>query len=294
MIVRPGFRVFVLAAAIALIAGCSMMRLGYGHLDAYAAWKANQYFDLDAAQRADFLRRFDRLHEWHRHEELPDYARFLGETRARLERPIAREDVEWFIEGVKSRYARIVSHAVDDAAALLYTVTPAQLETLQREWDEDNRRFVREYRLNGSSEEIRRARARRTLEQVREWTGRLDTDQEKRITVLTDALPLVEKLRYEDRLRRQREFLQLVRERGEDRARFAATLRAWLIDWDKGRAPEYARRYREWLAQREQMIVEIERMLKPHQRTLVLTRLQRYVEDFTRLAQRPTAQAARN
>jgi hypothetical protein len=195
---------------------------------------------------------------------------------------------------VKSRYARIVSHAVDDAAALLYTVTPAQLETLQREWDEDNRRFVREYRLNGSSEEIRRARARRTLEQVREWTGRLDTDQEKRITVLTDALPLVEKLRYEDRLRRQREFLQLVRERGEDRARFAATLRAWLIDWDKGRAPEYARRYREWLAQREQMIVEIERMLKPHQRTLVLTRLQRYVEDFTRLAQRPTAQAARN
>jgi hypothetical protein len=294
MIDRPIFRFLALAAAIALLAGCSMMRLGYGHLDAYAAWKANQYFDLDAAQRADFLRRFDRLHEWHRHEELPDYARFLGETRARLERPIAREDVEWFIEGVKSRYARIVSHAVDDAAALLYTVTPAQLETLQREWDEDNRRFVREYRLNGSSEEIRRARARRTLEQVREWTGRLDTDQEKRITVLTDALPLVEKLRYEDRLRRQREFLQLVRERGEDRARFAATLRAWLIDWDKGRAPEYARRYREWLAQREQMIVEIERMLKPHQRTLVLTRLQRYVEDFTRLAQRPTAQAARN
>ncbi|HET7598399.1 MAG TPA: DUF6279 family lipoprotein [Burkholderiales bacterium] len=271
-----------------------MMRLGYGHLDAYAAWKANQYFDLDAAQRAEFLRRFDRLHEWHRREELPDYVRFLGETRVRLERPLAREDVEWFIEGVRARYARIVSHAVDDAAALLYTVTPAQLDTLQREWDEDNRRFAREYRLNGSIEDIRRARARRTLEQVREWAGRLETDQEKRITALTDALPPLEKLRYEDRLRRQREFLRLVRERGEDRARFAARLRDWLIDWDKGRVPEYERRYREWLAQREQMVVEIARMLKPEQRTRVLGRLDGYMEDFTRLARRPAAQAARN
>lgn len=287
-------RLVALAAAIAVLAGCSLIRLGYGHLDAYAAWKANHYFDLDAHQREEFLRRFERLHEWHRYEELPDYARFLAETRARLEKPLAREDVEWFIEGVKARYARLVSHAAEDAAALLDTVTPAQLDTLQREWNEDNRRFVREYRLNGTPEEIERARVTRTLEQVREWAGRLDDDQEQRITGLTRALPPIEKLRYEHRLRRQREFFRLVLERGEDRARFAARLRDWLTDWDKGRAPEYERRYRQWLAQREQMVVQIARMLKPEQRNRVLGRLNGYTEDLTRLARRPTAQAARN
>ena len=294
----PSFRIaarFVfLAGCLAVLAGCSMMRLGYGHLDTYAAWKANEYFDLDAAQKDEFARRFDRLHEWHRYQELPGYAAFRAPTRKRLERPLRTDDVEWFVDGIRERYERIVMRVADDAAALLFTITPAQLDALRRQWDKDNRRFAREYRLNGADEDIKRARARRTLEQVRDWVGNLSHEQEQRIIAMANALPITEKLRYEDRVRRQREFLALIAQRGNDPKVFAERLRTWLIEWDKGRAPEYERRSREWAAQRMQMVVELERMLTPHQRAIALGRIQDYVEEFTRLAQQPAPRTAAN
>jgi hypothetical protein len=279
-------RLVAIASCIGMLASCSMMRLGYGHLDTFAAWRANEYFDLDARQKDEFLRRFNELHEWHRYEQLPDYVAFLGQTRTRLQQPLTREEVSWFVDGVKARYATIVARASDDAAALLRTINPAQLEALQRRWDKDNRRFAREYRLTGSEEDIKRARVRRTLEQTRDWVGTLGHKQEQRISAIVSALPMTEKLRYEDRVRRQREFIQIIAQRGESREQFAGRLRQWLIGWDKGRAPEYDRRANEAFEQRVQLVIEIERMLKPHQRAIALNRLQDYIDNFTKLAER--------
>lgn len=47
----------------------------------------------------------------------------------------------------KARYGLIVSRGAGDAAAILAILTPAQPDTLQRQWDKDNRKFIREYRL---------------------------------------------------------------------------------------------------------------------------------------------------
>lgn len=285
-------RLLVLACCAGVLAGCSMMRVGYGQLDTIAAWRANEYFDLDAQQKDEFLQRFSRLHEWHRYEQLPDYAAFLAQARTRLNSPLKREDVLWFIDGAKARYGVLVARSSDDAAALLLTITPEQLAALQRRWDKDNRRFVREYRLAGSVEDIKRARVRRTLEHTRDWVGSLGYEQEQRIIAMVNALPMTEKLRYEDRLRRQREFMQLMARRGDDRERFAGRLRQWLIGWDKGRTPEYEQRFNKWFEQRVQLVIEIERMLTPHQRTIALKRLQDYINDFTHLAERSRVRAA--
>jgi hypothetical protein len=277
-------RLLAIACGLGMLASCSMIRVGYGQLDTIVAWRANDYFDLDAQQKDEFLRRFRQLHEWHRYEQLPDYAAFLAQTRARLDKPLMREDVLWFIEGAKARYAAIVARGSDDAAALLLTITPAQLEALQRQWDKDNRRFVREYRLSGSVEDIKRARVRRTLEQTRDWVGALSYEQEQRIIAMVNALPLTEKLRHDDRVRRQQEFIKLMAQRGGDREQFAARLHQWLTGWEKGRTPEYEARFNEWFEQRVQLVIEIERMLKPHQREIALQRLQNYIDDFTKLA----------
>ena len=124
-------QVVLLALCLAAFGGCSTLRLGYSQLDTLAAWRANEYFDLDVGQRTELSRRFDRLHEWHRYEQLPEYGAFLGATRARLEKGIAREDVLWVIEGVKERYRVLARRGADDAAAMLMTVTPTQIEALK-------------------------------------------------------------------------------------------------------------------------------------------------------------------
>ena len=266
------------------------MRVGYGHLDTYAAWTADEYFDLDAQQKQEFHARFDRLHEWHRYEQLPDYAAFLVGVKARVQKGLAREDALWIAEGMQARYRAIVRRGAVDAAVLLVTVTPAQLEALQQQWDKDNSRFVREYRLEDGADAQRQAVTKRALTRIRFWTGSLSDEQEGRIAALVAGMPMIHRLRHEDRLRRQREFLELMKRRG-DRVPFTQTLPRWLLSWESGRDPEYSRLWNDWLLKQADLYAEVDRMLTAKQREHVMDRLQRYADDFTRLAQRPAPQA---
>jgi len=284
-------RVVVLALALAAFAGCSMVRFGYSQLDTIALWTADEYFDLDAAQEQEFRTRFARFHDWHRYEQLPDYAVFLVETKARLERGFTREDALSVTEGVRARYRTLITHTADDAAAMLMSVTPEQLENLRNNWETVNRRFVREYRLEASVERQRRATGRRALSRIRDWVGHLDDAQEQQVLAWAAELPLVHGLRHQDRLRRQREFLQLMSQR-EDTGRFAARLRHFLLNWEEGRDPAYDRLFNDWTQRQADLYAAVYRMLLPHQRAAVADRLQAYINDFTYLARRPAAQAA--
>lgn len=284
-------RTGVLALILASLAGCSMMRIGYPQLDTIALWTADDYFDLDVEQRQEFSRRFRRFHEWHRYEQLPDYARFLAESKARLQRGLTRDDALWVTEGVRARYRTLAAYAADDAAAMLMSVTPGQLKTLQAQWQRRNRRFVSEYRLEASEEEQRRETGRRALSRIREWVGHLDDAQDQQILEWAAELPLVHGLRQQDRVRRQREFLQLMSQRG-DAGQFAERLRRWFVNWEEGRDPKYDRLFNEWTQQQADLYAAVYGILLPHQRTAVAERLQGYINDFTYLARRPAAQAA--
>lgn len=286
-----GAPAILLTLSLATLAGCSVVRIGYPQLDTIAEWTASEYFDLDPQQKHDFRTRFERFHEWHRYEQLPDYAMFLTETKARLQKGPTREDALWVTEGVRARYRTLVKQGADDAAAMLMSVTPEQLDALQRRWEKDNRRFVREYRLEASVEEQRRATGRRALSRIRDWVGHLDDGQEQQILAWASELPLFHGPRHQDRLRRQREFLQLMSQR-DDAGRFAARLRHWLLNWEEGRDPGFDRLFNEWTHRQADLYVAVYGMLLPHQRAAVADRLQGYINDFTRLAERPAAQAA--
>jgi hypothetical protein len=283
-------RAGMLALLLAAVAGCSMVRIGYSQLDNIALWTADDYFDLDPQQRQEFSKRFERLHEWHRYQQLPDYAAFLAETRARLEKGLTPGDVIWVTDGVRARYRTIVAYASDDAAAMLMSITPGQLEFLRQRWEKLNARFVREFRLDESVEDQRRAAGRRVLARIRDWVGHLDDAQEQKILAWGSELPLVHGLRLQDRLRRQREFLKLMSQR-EDAGRFSAQLRQFLLNWEEGRDPKYEQLYDEWTRQQANFYAAVYVILLPHQREAVADRLQGYINAFTYLARRPAVRA---
>jgi hypothetical protein len=276
---------------LATLPGCSLLRLGYGQLDIIVAWMVDDYFDLDHQQKDEFHKRFARLHDWHRYEQLPDYAAFLRDIKARVEKGLAREDVIWVTEGVRARYRTLARRGADDATALLLTVTPQQIEALKHQWDKDNRKFIRDHKLDGTPQERQRARVKRALDQVTDWVGSVSHEQEERIGALVTAAPSLQPLRHEDRRRRQREFLALLEQRGNP-AEFSARLRDWLLNWEKGRAPQYERFQSEAWENRVAFFVAVDRMLTPHQRATMTRRLQNYIDDFTRLAERRGAQTA--
>ncbi|MCC7483574.1 MAG: hypothetical protein IT529_01170 [Burkholderiales bacterium] len=274
-----------IAASLAVLAGCTMLRLGYGQLDTFAVYRADEYFDLDPRQRQDFLARFERLHEWHRREQLPEYAAFLTEARARLERGVTRADVSWLMAGVEERFRTLARRGADDAAALLATVTPRQIEHLKARWEKDNRRFVREHKLDASRQERRSARVKRLVSRIENWTGDLEPEQQQRVAAAVAGTPSLERLRHHERLRRQREFLELLEQR-DDRSAFAARLRHWLANWEEGRAPEEARQFQEARERSIDAYYAVARTLSPAQHAHLANRVQGYVGDFTVLAGR--------
>ena len=287
-------RALALALCLGLLGGCTMLRTGYKQLDTFAVWTADEYFDFEPQQKHEFLTRFDRLHEWHRYEQLPEYAAFFGAVRARVQKRFTREDYLWVAAGVHQRYRIIANRSADDAAAMLLTVTPQQLDALQRQWDKVNRRFVREYRLEDGVEDQREARAKRLLKRIRDWVGNLGDEQERIATSManTKEIPLAfYRLRHEDRLRRQREFLQLMTQR-DDPTQFTAKLRHWLLNWEENRNPEYSRMYKEWDRKQGDIYAALDRTLTPQQRAYAVQRLQNFIEDFISLSERPGPQPA--
>src|SRR4051812_41917437 len=111
-----------------VVTACAFTRFGYNQADTVAAWMADEYFDLDGQQKQEFAKRFERFYAWHRNEQLPDYAGFMRAAQTRVQKGIAREDILWFVEGLRAR-VRVAGHqGAPEAAAFLATLTPAQIE----------------------------------------------------------------------------------------------------------------------------------------------------------------------
>lgn len=289
---NPG-RLLLLALTLLLLAGCSMVRVGYGQLDTVVAWIAHDYFDLEPAQREILSRRFEQLHEWHRREQLPEYARFAAEIRTRAQRGFAAGDVLWLVEGMKTRYAVTAAKAAPDIADLLASLSAAQIDHLRREFDTMNRKFLRENRTHESLAARRQHQQRNSLKQIREWVGPLSEAQEARIFTLLQQVPLTDALRHEDRLRRQREFLKLLEARNTDRASFTRRVSDWLVHWEQNRPTELARSFEESWKRRAEFYEAVDKMLTAGQRNHLTHRVQEYIDDFRHLAAQKTA-VARN
>ena len=290
----PQIRIVLLMLLLLLSSGCSMIRVGYGHFDSVAAWMVHDYFDLNADQRDLFAQRFERLHSWHRQTQLPEYAQFLGDIQTRAKRGLRDSDLLWLVDGSKQRYARIAARGAADAADLLTTLTPEQVETLRQQVDKANRKFMREHRVNDSEAERRKVVQQRTLSQLRDWVGPLSDAQETRVIAMLQTMPLVDKLRHEDRLRRQRAFFTLLELRSGDRAVFAQRLRDWMEHWEAGRGVEQARLFDESWKKRAGLYAAVDHTLTPAQRNHLVSKLQDYIDDFRELSKaRPAVAQSR-
>ena len=276
--------------ATLLLAGCSTLQLSYNQADLLLGWRADRYFDFESAQKRDFHQRLERLLAWHRREQLPEYARFIQGAVTRARDGVSREDTLWLIGGMKNHYRSIVDRGINDAAELLATLNAEQLPALQKQWAKDNHRFIEEHELESSVERRKRARLKRTLGQISDWTGNLSRAQEQQIEQLIEAIPLFEHLRYQDRLRRQIEFSELLKLRTQ-RQEFQPRLHHWLLEWERGRSAEYERVAAEAQERRIDFFITLEKLLTPAQRERALKRLEGFGNDFKTLGDRAAATA---
>jgi hypothetical protein len=271
-------------ALVLLLSACSTVEFLYGQADRLLSYTIDRYFDLSERQQSFVDQRVSALMVWHRREELPDYTRFLVDGKARLERGLRREDLDWFAEGLALRYRRLAERIAGDAALLMAGLDERQVEHCRAELAARNEEWAEEWHLHEAPVERAAWRKTRVLDVAEDWIERLAEPQRRRLERAVDAIPDAVRLRYEDRLRRQQDFLVLLAARRE--GAFPEKLREWLVHWEQGRAPDYQRYLDGLIREATAAVLDVDRSLTPVQRAHVADRVQALIDPLAALTAR--------
>ena len=273
----------LLAAALAaLLAACSALtRVAYNNAAFAATWTVDDWFDLRDGQRDWVRERFGRLLAWHRASELPDYERLLQDTAARAATRIGEDDARRIWGEMRALYQRTLRQAIPDVADFLLQLHPEQVAHLERKFAEDNAKAVKES-VKGTREERREARARRYLERIEDWTGKLSQAQRDLVGAHVAAMEDLTGEWMGDRRFRQAETLALIRARPPREAMIAALARI-LLDTDSWRRPEYVAKLKARDDHVFAMVGALDATLTPGQRGRLRRRLGGYAADVAYL-----------
>jgi len=186
-------------------------------------------------------------------------------------------DLVWGYDSFNAQARESLREAAVWLAPVLDRLTPEQISHLEKRFADDNRKFARENR--GSEKDRRIRRARRTVDALEDWVGKLSKAQVERVKQYAERAPLSDELRERDRKRVQADVLAIIRAR-EARKR----LPAYLEHWDRGRDAAMLAANKAWRAELDKLLLDIDRTLTAEQRAKAVARLRGFSEDFSALA----------
>lgn len=236
---------------LALLGGCSALRLGYAQGPALVYWWLDRYVDFDAAQAPRVRDALARWFAWHRREQLPEYATLLAQARAEvLADTTAQRVCEWQRE-LAARARAAWDEAEPAAAAIAATLGGAQIRRLESRYARNNEEFRDEY-LQSEPRERAVANLERTLDRAEMLYGRFDDAQRRRVAEWLARSPFDPEAWLAERRARQLDALRLLRALNADGAaapaQAVAALRGYVERLQRSPREAY-RRYNERLTE---------------------------------------------
>jgi hypothetical protein len=195
-------------AALAL-QGCSAVKLVYNTAPEIAYWWVDDYVDLNDAQAARTREGLAALQAWHRSNELPGYADILARAARMAAADVTPEQVCAMVQEGRAHAMALAARAEPAAAALALTLTQEQLANIEKRYAKNNRKYRAEW-VDVSQDEQRQRRYKQVLDRSEMIYGRLDDAQRQVIRLQIEASSFDAEKSYAERLRRQRDALQIL------------------------------------------------------------------------------------
>ena len=281
-------RVTRLAAIVAIavsVASCAAIRIGYNNADTLALLQLDSYLDLTDEQEQTCKERLNALLAWHRTTQLRDYVALIDRTRAKLGGRITAADVLDFNQQLNTRMMTAADKAAPDIAHVALTLSPEQIDRATKKVASDatkaRREFVRLENESGAE------RAKKYGERAESWFGKLTDEQIEIIRKSLANRPTDATWWIDERERRQREFLSLLRKIQADRpteevaARWLRTYFTHLTVAAEADRRARAESYRRGSAE---LIAQLINHATPEQRAAIDKKLNDYAQDFRSLA----------
>ena len=198
------------ALAALLLSGCgSLVRLGYGQASTLAYWWIDGYLDLDDVQSTRLRTELDQWFDWHRRQQLPDYAALLARAQREVTEPITPQAMCAWRDLALRRLDAALERAAPPLGRLMATLRPDQVRHMERKLAKDGAELRADF-AQGDREERARASFKRTLERYENLYGRLDDAQRARLAQLLAASPFDADAWLAERERRNADMLRTV------------------------------------------------------------------------------------
>jgi hypothetical protein len=280
-------RVLLLIALTVMVAGCSSIRFTYNHGDTLMYWWLNNYLDLDSDQSGWVKKDIDNLFQWHRKTQLKDYTQLLANGQRQLAGNLTQADLMSDYRDIKARTELLAYKALPELADLARTVRPEQIAQMEKKFAKNNEDYRKKF-MRGDLEDRQKARFKKSMEQFDLWFGRFSSEQEAVLRKASDARVLDNEIWMDERMRRQKHIVAVLRKVQQEKLNKDATITALhgLVKemFDRFDAPERKAFFDTYTDQTAQMILTAVKIATPAQKAHAQKRMQGWIEDFNVLA----------
>ncbi|MEO5793893.1 MAG: DUF6279 family lipoprotein [Rhodoferax sp.] len=265
---------------------CTGIKLGYNNGVDLAAWWLDGHIDFNKAQSKQVRDDLRQLQLRNRQQDLPDYAQTLRQTQTLVVHDLSTEQVCAVGTTVRGYIDALLVDAEPAATTLVQSLTPAQISYLERKYAKTNAEYRSDW-LALTPTEMHQKRYDKALERAEMVYGRMDAAQKTLIRQQVEQSHFDPQQVQAERLRRQTDTLQTLRQLQRDPTTAADTrtaVRGLLERSMHSPQPSY-RAYAEALAQQDcQGIAVVHNSTTPKQREAAVRWLAGYEQSLRELA----------
>lgn len=276
----------LMGVALIGLAGCSMIKIGYGQASPFAFRWLDRYVDFNDAQSLRVRAALDEWFAWHRRTQLPDYADLLARAQVEVVADTTPERMCGWATDVRSRFETALERTLPVIADVLPTLSPAQIGNVEKRYRERNEEFRDEF-VQRDPNKRRREAIKREVDRAEMLYGDLDDSQRESVKASVAASPFDAELSYSERLRRQQDALALMRKLtvpGTARDDAEAQVRAYVRRLDRSPREIYRTYSERLVAYNCAFASDLHNRTTPAQRRQAVKKLKGYEADLRELA----------
>lgn len=272
---------------LVILTGCSAIKLGYSSAPTLSYWWLDSYLDFNYEQSPPVRDSLAALHNWHRRNELPAYADTMRTIQRLAPGDVTPAQVCGVWAEVQTHIQHLAVQAADPISVFTPTLKPEQLRHLAQQFDKRNQKWRDEW-LDVTPDELFQRRLKQAVERAEMLYGRLNDAQTALLRQNIERSGFDARLTDRERLRRQQDMLQILREHSRSGAsrptHVQAEVLALLERLRRSPDPAYRAQQEKMTAEGCSALAALHNSTSKTQRTKLLETLQDYETDARALA----------
>jgi hypothetical protein len=264
--------------------GCGP-RYIYPHLNWLVPWYVSDYISLDDTQKNMLQKRLFKQLDWHCRTQLSTYAetlRAIGRDLANADQPVDYSKIQFYNIKLMKLWKGLMKQIGPDITDILITASVEQIGELFDNLARQNQEFIKEY-VDLPAAKLSENRQKRMNKRLKYWISKPTAEQKEAISSWSTQMVPISEDWLHNREMIQTEARRLLARRSSN-PEFRATLLELIVNPDQMRTPAYQAKIETNIDITITLIIRLDRLLTPQQRSYLLKRIESLAADFDKLS----------